>query len=62
MKACECSIPAGMHFLSGTSIKYLRKTHRKENDPKAVERRLSYMMRKEDMSIRQIMVTQQAVR
>jgi len=54
MKAEESSIPAGKHFLPGTTAESMRAKHRDEEDPKAAERLLAYIMRKKGMSIRQI--------
>ena len=47
-------IPAGHSFLAGTGAPYLRKLQRAETDPKARLRLLSYVMRKDGASIRQI--------
>ncbi|MCE2615098.1 MAG: helix-turn-helix domain-containing protein, partial [Nitrosopumilus sp. (ex Thoosa mismalolli)] len=48
------NLDRGRDFLGGTNITYLKKCHREETDPKARDRLLVYMMRKEGMSIRGI--------
>ena len=48
------NLERGPGFLRGTSIGYLKECHRKETDPKARDRLLVYVMRKEGMSIRGI--------
>ena len=50
------NLDRGRDFLGGTSITYLKKCHRGETDPKARDRLLVYVMRKEGMSIRGIAV------
>jgi len=54
MKAEESSIPAGRDFLPGNTAGSMRAKHRDEEDPKAAERLLAYIMRKDGKSIRQI--------
>jgi len=54
MKAEESSIPAGKHFLPGNTAESMRRKQLDEADPKAAERLLAYIMRKEGRSIRQI--------
>ncbi len=44
----------GPAFLPGTSVPYLKACHGKEGDPKARERLLACMMRKEGLTARQI--------
>jgi len=54
MKAEESSIPAGRHFLPGNTVESMRAKQLGEEDPRAAERLLAYIMRKKGMSIRQI--------
>jgi len=46
MKAKDSSIPAGKHFLPGTTAESMRAKQLEEADPKAAERLLAYIMRK----------------
>ena len=48
------NLERGSGFLKGTGTGYLRECHKRETDPKARDRLLVYMMRKEGMSIRGI--------
>jgi len=54
MKAEESSIPTGRRFLPGNTAESMRAKQPGEADPKAAERLLAYIMRKEGKSIRQI--------
>jgi len=47
MKSEESSIPAGRHFLPGSTAESMRAKQLEEADPKAAERLLAYIMRKE---------------
>ena len=50
----KTELERGSGFLRGISIRYLRRCHADEKDPKARERLLAYVMRKEGLTIRQI--------
>lgn len=50
----KSGIPTGSEFLPGTSKKYLQEARKREADPKAANRLLAYIKRKERMSIRRI--------
>jgi len=54
MKAKDSSMPARRHFLPGNTAESMREKHLEEADPKAAERLVAYIMRKEGRSIRQI--------
>jgi len=48
-------LKTGPAFLPGVTASHIRQCHKKETDPKARERLLTYMVRKKDaLSIRQI--------
>jgi len=54
MNAKDSIIPASHRFLPGHSVPSLRKRHREEKDPVIALRLLTYIKRKQGMSIRRI--------
>ena len=54
MNSEDSMIQAGKKFLPGTRRSYLLQCHRREADPKARERLLAFLMRRDGMPIRQI--------
>jgi len=54
MNAKDSTMRASYKFLPGHSVPRLRKRHRKEKDPVIALRLLTYIKRKEGMSIRRI--------